>query len=121
MLDSPRQGSKTGLTPPISTSVPSTPAGASPSGLGLPDDRRGHKPGRLRPQHYLPRRHIHHPLTRGGPTNGVRSGLGACPCNPESGRSGGTATHFRPSGDSKMGCRSRMGPIRVVVLPPKHY
>ena len=32
-LDSPCQGSRSGLTPPISTSVPSTPA-RSPSGLG---------------------------------------------------------------------------------------
>ena len=40
VLDSPCQGSRTGLTPPISTSVPSTPAQASPSGLGLRDDRR---------------------------------------------------------------------------------
>jgi hypothetical protein len=37
MLDSPCQGSRTGLTPPISTPVPSTPDSASPYGLSLID------------------------------------------------------------------------------------
>jgi hypothetical protein len=41
--------------------------------------RRGTRPFpadvSVRPQRYLPARHIHHPLTRGGPTNGVRSEL----------------------------------------------
>ena len=55
MLDSPCQGSRTGLTPPISTSVPSTPA--RPSGLAalqtrarspnaVPSQRYGHPSGR---------------------------------------------------------------------------
>jgi hypothetical protein len=43
-------------------------------GLGLHDDGRGQQaPGVFCPIPALPSsRHIHHPLTRGGPTNGVR-------------------------------------------------
>jgi hypothetical protein len=40
MLDSPCQGSRTGLTPPISTSVPSTLATASCRRYARPDDLR---------------------------------------------------------------------------------
>jgi hypothetical protein len=40
VLDSPCQGSRTGLTPPISTSVPSTPATPSRSARRLRDDGR---------------------------------------------------------------------------------
>jgi hypothetical protein len=42
----------------------------------LRDDGRGklkRSPLSVRPGRYLPHRHIHHPLTRGGPTNGVWS------------------------------------------------
>jgi hypothetical protein len=58
MSGSPCQGPGSGLPPPISNVMPSTPRYA----LGLRDDSRGHKPAgvSVRPQRYLPRRHIHH-------------------------------------------------------------
>ncbi len=57
MLDSPCQGSRTGLTPPISTSVPSTPA---PAALRATSATR---PPRSHPNRYPPTNRGNHQIT----------------------------------------------------------
>lgn len=82
----PRQGSRYVCSHPWSRRArwcrqlsPSAPAdrlqlGEQLLGLGLHDESRGHKPRRVCPPGALPSRPSHPPpLTRGGPTNGVRS------------------------------------------------
>ena len=83
VLDSPYQGSRTGLPPPISTSVPSTPATPSRYARRLRDDGRaspeppllsgGRSDPTARAATFLRDPYPPPTLTRGGPTNGVRS------------------------------------------------
>jgi len=73
MLDSPYQGSRTGLTPPISTPVPSTPAQA----LALRARAFATTPPSWHPTEGSGTINQTRPTTRGGSTSSVRRGATA--------------------------------------------